>query len=1240
MVKWYEQCIAQMPEKRKRMGNSKDGPLVREINQLEVLPLHASLRVISLQAEVPSMAGYYHYKTAGKDEWIPLLPGYSVFFYSAKNIWKFSIVNENYRLKFQWGIYKDNDFQNPSETNSDYCLFQKAKTRYDPNNARSLPYLLGFFEPDNVTFLQATVATHYPNYFSEYQQLIKAQNYEASLRTKLKRKASEISTLIENEKETPGISMRFDILLEKEGKTLPPESIQALMLDHKESKVKIRNLSRQITHLKQRIEQLENELEQSTMIPDDDNLLEDKIKDVIKSNQLGSTMLVSTHQYLSLVLTQPCPNCSNKNLLNKTWNISSIGFRVNSIIECIKCNSTYEHTNEKEIQFSKAVAASGLASGLSRNAIQSSLATIGVTSQISKKTYHKYQKMYFTPLIACAKSSTTQALEKCIEYALSQNKEALAVGFDCSWSHVRNAHQASGKFICQEMPPDYFHKPIVAFDITQKSRSTKVNNTELTKIIHQGNFDKSSKQMEHAILIEVINQISPLLDENNLHLEVCIDGDLDSNKALAHVRIVTKISADLKHLTKNIRNTVLTAFRKEAEKSSTPTEEETCKMQVDGLIRHLQNNHLDCWSDVCWTKDDPSILLQNPTLCGLLESRVNAFKNFLEKAFRIPRNQSIVTLDRTSQNEAFNRVKLIFLDKRIDYWKSYTAQHAMAVIYYNEGYTYLLSEIREIYCGKPFELEDTLNISEKYANEHMELIGFDFSKDLIPYKLKAQDRLQKDEFYPFFASLIVDFDATIQCLGCRVFPKHISGLCTLCFTYVILYGWNKLINHKNLTTNDKFYLISLQKEYELSAMSFTEKKKDTLVIMKTGGGKSFCYAASAILFDGLTIVISPLKSLIQDQVGTIEYEKKVVEEIALGFTRLLYVTPEKLLLNNSLKILCNRLHEDGKLQFVIDEAHCIFSFCHFRENWGKLGVLKQMYPDSKIMALTATLSWDNIIDLRNNLNISAQNFKLVRGKNFLRPELCFSVLDRENSKSDLINQVIDLIKDVEKTDHVIIYCARVDDCSEIYDALCSKMEERKLGKYHGQLLEHVKKEVIEKWNKKQTYIMIATSAFGLGIDMPDVRLVIHYNFPMTDLIQHSGRAGRNQQKSKCVILYSKKDIRSNYVIIADDDPIPLVCNSPDNSCDNCIRRKTDRVKEKDAQMDIVYMLKDRNLNLSDLSREKPRVLTTKLLAELALTDLVRRGLVKQTIWLERKANTAYLTCNLVIDGTTEDVNQL
>ncbi|CAG8472823.1 14460_t:CDS:2 [Gigaspora margarita] len=351
------------------------------------------------------------------------------------------------------------------------------------------------------------------------------------------------------------------------------------------------------------------------------------------------------------------------------------------------------------------------------------------------------------------------------------------------------------------------------------------------------------------------------------------------------------------------------------------------------------------------------------------------------------------------------------MDKKIDYWQLFAARHAMAILHYNEGYTYLLSELREIYCGKPFELADLHNINaiesacsakqrwnvekiqqcnktqaEKYANEHKELADFNFDQDLVFYKKKALDQLHVNELNSSFVPLIVDFDEiSLQ----KEMNKPVS-----------------LEEHIKIIAKEIFKFTELRPGQIDAIKYYVENKKDTLV-MKTGRGKSFCYATAFILFDGLTVVISPLKSLIQNQVnhfiklgipcaglvtlsqGTIEHKSKIMEEIALGFTRLLYVTPKKLLLNSSLK----------------------------KEEWGKLGKLKEYFPKVQIMALTATLSQDNVYALRNNLNISEDTFKLQK------------------------------------------------DCKDVYKALNLKIEEIQLDIYHGQLQEDHKANVMKKWNK-------------------------------------------------------------------------------------------------------------------------------------------------------------------------------
>ncbi|CAG8642735.1 6542_t:CDS:10 [Gigaspora margarita] len=963
MVKWYKQIIAQLLEKKK-------------INpELEILPLHNQLKAISLQESPSTNAGYYHYQlTNKKDEWFPLLPGYSIFFKTAEKIWKFSIISENSHLKFLWKTYDNANLQQP-------------KT--------------------------AAVLKHYPNIFLNQQKLINATKTEELLHANLKRKADQISNDFEYKESC--LSIKYNILLEKE-------------------------------------EQLEGELEKTNI--NEEDLLELNVKNAIKLAKLGSAILISTEQYLSLVLMQPCQNCNNKSFIDKVLNVISIGFQVKCIVKCKICNTIFEHINEtKDIQFTKAVAASGLTAGISHNA-----------------------------------------------------------------SHVQNANQDSGELIYQEILPDYSHKPIVAFHTVEKTRFAKDSKLGFTKIIHQGNSDKSSRQMEHAILIEVLNQISPLLEEASLHLEICIDGDLDSNKTLANVPIVSNIYADLKHLTKNIRNSLRNHIMRWCRGCIY-----SAALKIEGLISHLQNNHTSCWSDICWTKDDPKIILQEPTLCHSSNNQINEFQKLLEEIF-----------------------------------------------------AYL-----EIYSGKPFETEDLHNINA----------------------------IEKE-----------------RCIGCHTFPKYTKGLCALCYIYQV-FGWkNRILNPEGIKDDiyesmnliqqievitEKIFQYTNLRSGQLEAIeSYIGDKKDTLVILKTGGEKSFCYTASAILFDGLIIVISPLKSLIQNQMnhfvqlgvlysgllislkGTIEYESKLFDEIFGDYV-----------------IFC-----------IILESY----------KWGKLGILKQYFSDAQIMALTATLFYADVKALQINLNFDPTCFATIRGSNLFRKELCFSVQSRIDTNLAWADEIVNLVKNIEKSGCTIIYCAWISDCLDVFNTLSTKLEELSLDIYNGQLTEN----------------------------MPDVRLVIHYNFlmNMTSLIQASGWAGQDQQKAKYVILYSQKDIHINYSIIAENRESADENDENDEKTINqeCFLKESrhklfeDKVKLKDVKTEILDLLKvvevlcenndkpivpldvidifcllnnarlkNRRLKLMELTNhQKPKLLHTKALAKLALADLVRHGFVNQTIWLE------------------------
>jgi len=179
---------------------------------------------------------------------------------------------------------------------------------------------------------------------------------------------------------------------------------------------------------------------------------------------------------------------------------------------------------------------------------------------------------------------------------------------------------------------------------------------------------------------------------------------------------------------------------------------------VEGLIRHLLDDHSICWSDVCWVKDNPELQLQNSTLKNYTTSEIENFRSVITSIFRLPSGQGLVTTLRTSHNETFNRKILKYLDKRIDYWASYSTRHALAVLDQNDGLDIMISKVRVAATEKEFSHSDMCNIlkfvqersqqnirnrntiqqrneirKEKFSNDRKELAGFDFDKVILLY---------------------------------------------------------------------------------------------------------------------------------------------------------------------------------------------------------------------------------------------------------------------------------------------------------------------------------------------------------------------------------------------------------------------------------------------------------------------------------------------------------------------------
>ena len=318
----------------------------------------------------------------------------------------------------------------------------------------------------------------------------------------------------------------------------------------------------------------------------------------------------------------------------------------------------------------------------------------------------------------------------------------------------------------------------------------------------------------------------------------------------------------------------------------------------------------------------------------------------------------------------------------------------------------------------------------------------------------------------------------------------------------------------------------LQKEVIANVL----KKKDTLCIMPTGSGKSLCYQIPALLFDGLTIVVSPLISLMEDQVNqlealgvavlmlnsslsTDEYQENV-QLLRQGKVRLLYLAPETLLMGRTLALL-----ESQKVAaFIIDEAHCISEWGHdFRPEYRQLMDLREQFPEAVCLALTATATQRVQQDIQNSLRFDKSASFVA---SFNRENLFLEI----KQKSQAAQQTLDFLARFPDQSG-IIYCLsrkQVDEMAEFLQG-----EGYSVRPYHAGLSSEVRQQNQASFIRDDTQIMVATIAFGMGINKPNVRFVLHYDLPgnIESYYQQIGRAGRDGLRSDCLFLFGYGDIR-------------------------------------------------------------------------------------------------------------------
>lgn len=340
--------------------------------------------------------------------------------------------------------------------------------------------------------------------------------------------------------------------------------------------------------------------------------------------------------------------------------------------------------------------------------------------------------------------------------------------------------------------------------------------------------------------------------------------------------------------------------------------------------------------------------------------------------------------------------------------------------------------------------------------------------------------------------------------------------------------------------------------------------RDVLGIMPTGAGKSICYQVPALMFDGITIVVSPLISLMKDQVSALVQSGvaaayinsslthaqylKVLQNTESGKYKIIYVAPERLCAPAFLGI-CRNLNIS---MVAVDEAHCVSQWGQdFRPSYLKIpDFIDALNSRPVVGAFTATATGAVRDDIKTLLRLVSP---LVVTTGFDRPNLFFSVMQPKNKSIELMK----LIKE-RKNESGIVYCSTRKAVEEV----CELLQKNGFAatRYHAGLDENERRRNQDDFVYDRAAIMVATNAFGMGIDKSNVSFVIHYNMPknMESYYQEAGRAGRDGRSADCILLYSAKDVRTNQFLINNSEPNP---DLTEDEQEEVRRRDRERLKQ-------------------------------------------------------------------------------